>query len=732
MDMRLHIHLFASLRPSDKTAKGPESHLGARGALLLSAMFGAGGGQAAAPVPEAAVLLPSVEVSGLPPEASPSEKSGNYSIKRSRSATGLNLSPRETPQSLSIVSHAQMRDFGLNNVNSALSSTAGVTVERVETDRTYYTARGFDITNFQTDGVGVPFIYGNVDGDLDTVVYDRIETVYGANGLISPTGFPSATINFIRKRPTTTFAAEAGISAGSWKQRRVDADISGPINATGSVRARIVAASERTDSYLDRNGRDKQVFYGVVEADVGDQTLLTVGHSDQRNEARSPLYGALPLLHSDGSPTRYSRSTSTAPGWSYWNSRTRSSFADLTHDFADGWAVRFHAAHNHLSNDSELLYVYGTPDPNTGTGLFAYPSRYEMHNRQQIVESSIGGPFAFLGRRHEMQIGLGASTSRLHDRSDDGQGIGNDVPPLEGWNGDYAKPTFDAGSTFSRFEDRRRSAWAVARWNLSDTLKLITGLRRTRAANHGIASDVPRDITTSRNVPYAGLVYDVHPTLSIYASATRLFHPQHETDQEGQALGPVAGRSHEIGVKGEFFDKSLQATLAVFRAEQRNLAEAAGTVGLRTFYRGIDAESRGVQLDLAGKIGEHGQINLGSTVLSLRDPDGEAVRTYVPRRLLRLATNWAIAGVPGLKVGARLNWQSAIRATYQGFEIRQGAYAVAGLTSSYALDRHTTLSMNVDNLTDKKYVSSLYWGGVSGQGFYGAPRNISVSLHWKL
>jgi len=62
--------------------------------------------------------------------------------------------------------------------------------------------RGFEVSNFQIDGIGLPFATGDQLGDLDTVLYDRVEILRGANGLVTATGNPSATVNFVRKRPT--------------------------------------------------------------------------------------------------------------------------------------------------------------------------------------------------------------------------------------------------------------------------------------------------------------------------------------------------------------------------------------------------------------------------------------------------------------------------------------------------------------------------------------------------
>ena len=79
---------------------------------------------------------------------------GKRIIHESASATGLDLSLRETPQSVTVVTAAQAKEFDLTDANQLLASLPGINVEAVETDRTYYNARGFDIINFQVDGVG--------------------------------------------------------------------------------------------------------------------------------------------------------------------------------------------------------------------------------------------------------------------------------------------------------------------------------------------------------------------------------------------------------------------------------------------------------------------------------------------------------------------------------------------------------------------------------------------------
>lgn len=656
---------------------------------------------------------------------------GDYAAPPSASATGLELTPRQTPQSVSVVSAAQLEDFALDTVNEALETTPGVTVEKVETDRTYYTSRGFDITNFQFDGVGVPFVYGNVNGDMDTALYERVEIVRGATGLMSASGDPSATVNVVRKRPTRDAAASLALTAGSWDRRRAEGDVSGRLNASGSLRGRVVAAYEHGDSWLDRHEQESSTFYGVLEADLGEATTLALGHSLERKATNSPLWGALPLYYTDGTPTNYDVSTSTATDWAYWDGEDERSFVELAHDLGDGWTAKATAALHSATGRAKLFYVYGTPDRATGAGLFAYPSRYDDDTDQAIAEASIGGPFRLGGREHQFSAGVSGWETETTDISHYGQGIGTPLPPLESWNGQYPEPAFDAAIDGSRFKDRQASVFASTRLRLTDALATVLGARVGSGDSEGTSYGRSR-ATDYDNVvtPYAGLVYDLAPQHSLYASFTQIFAPQTEIDINRDRLDPTEGSSVEAGLKSEFRDGALNTALALFQTRQDNVAEAAGTLpgSATTYYIGVDGiESEGVELELSGEAAPGLQLAGGLTWLEIRDASGQDARTFIPRQTLRLAASYRPAALAKLKVGASATWQDDIeRDQGGGITTRQDAYALLNLMARYDLTRQLSATVNVNNVTDEKYLTSLYWA----QGYYGAPRNASVTLAW--
>jgi outer membrane receptor for ferric coprogen and ferric-rhodotorulic acid len=134
-----------------------------------------------------------------------------------------------------------------------------------------------------------------------------------------------------------------------------------------------------------------------------------------------------------------------------------------------------------------------------------------------------------------------------------------------------------------------------------------------------------------------------------------------------------------------------------------------------------------VELEVSGEFAKGWQGTAGFNQLSIEGNDGQDVKTYVPRRTLRLSTTYQVAQLPALKVGANLSAQSKISINDGTYTIRQGGYATVGLMARYDIDKHLALSVNLNNVTDKKYLTSLYWT----QGYYAAPRSASATLSWK-
>lgn len=651
--------------------------------------------------------------------------SDDYTIDGQTTATRLPLSLRETPQSVSVVTRAQIEDFQLNDINALLTTVPGVNVVFSDTDRVYYSARGFDIQTFQIDGIGVPFAFGIQTGSIDTAIYDHIEVVRGAPGLLSSTGNPSAVINFIRKRPTRDLRASASAQYGSVDNVRLDADVSVPLTSDGSIRARAVGVYFDTDSHLDRGGLKRWTGYGIVEADLGPNTVVSAGYGHQDHKSRGALWGALPLLYTDGTRIDYDRSASTAPEWSTWGVIDRQIFGDITHKFGNGWVARVSAIRRATDENNELFYVYGNPDRTTGAGLFDYPGAFKAPTRNLTLEAYLTGPFSLFGREHELMLGVNRSAQDYKQYSSYGL-INQPVRLDDLLAGRAVRPDFPAEYDLSLDRHtRRETAYGLLRLSLADPLKLMVGGNVTHAVSEGTSYGTPVNFDNTRFLPFVGATLDFTSSLSAYASYATIFNPQTEVNAADEVLAPIKGNNLELGVKGAWFGGRLNATLAIFRTKQDNTAQIAGFANGITFYEGVNAKSEGIELDVGGQVAPGLQVTGGYTLMRVDGDDGEPVRTFVPRNTGRLNVSYSPPAFDRLKVGASLQYQSRIyddatTATGVNARITQKDYALLDLLASYKVTDQVALNLNLRNLTDAKYLTGLSYD----QSFYGAPRTV--------
>ncbi|MGB2075524.1 MAG: TonB-dependent siderophore receptor, partial [Pseudoalteromonas tetraodonis] len=525
----------------------------------------------------------------------------NYITEEAQSATKLGLTIKETPQSISVVSRALMDDFSLDDINAVLESTPGVTVEQIETDRTYFKARGFDITNFLIDGLGIPQSSGSIQGTLDTAIYDRVEIVRGANGMMTGAGNPSATVNMVLKKPTYTTQAHASASYGSWNNKRVDIDVSTPINDEHAVRA--VFTKQDKESYLDRYETDKTIAYLAYEGKLTDDTLLSINYVNQQKDADSPLWGALPLYYTDGSPTDYDESTSTAADWSYWDNSAERIYVTLEQNLSATWVAKARYAHIKNEQNSELFYVYGTPDKDTGLGLTGYASRYDYKDTQDLFDLYASGKFELFSLEHDLSFGISQANMDFNDQSLYDYSTGNGfpaMPDLATWDGIAPEATLVDKPNGSDVQNTQRSAYVSTRIKLAEPLSILAGVRYTDWETKGTAYSVVQTRDDSEVIPYIGTVYDFTESLSAYASYTETFVPQKELDINAEQLAPVIGKSAEVGLKAQLLDEQVFVTLAYFDAKQDGLAVALpGSLPSDTRYYAADGiNSDGFEIEL--------------------------------------------------------------------------------------------------------------------------------------
>lgn len=695
----------------------------------------------------AAMLAPAAEASAedTPPEDKAQVEAlvvYGRGATANTAATGLALTPRETPQSLSIITREQIEDQAASRVTDVLAYTTGISVKAVDRGRNGLSARGFEITNFQLDGV--PFQTGNIGlEETSTAIYERVEVVRGATGLLQGAGEPSASINLVRKHADAReFSGELTVEAGSWNHFSGTADVTAPLTRDGAVRGRFVAQVYDEDAFIDLEHSKGFTLYGVIDADLGEATRLSIGASHQRDERSGVLWGQLPYWYSNGQRTDWPRSQTSAAKWNQWDTTEQSAFVTLEHDLSPRWSVRGDVSYHRQDEDSKLLWMWGDLDAQTGLGMSAWPYWYKSTPEQWNVSLRVSGKYDFFGREHELI--LGAMYSRLSTgwSNQDPVSAVPDSGDFRLWDGSYPEPTWGERYDLSDIGTTKQSAvYAATRFQILDPLKLIAGGRLSnwsRDEEVALYTTAPYTLKDS-NVftPYVGLIYDFNDTLSAYVSYTSIFDPQNYKDREGKYLDPLEGDNYEAGLKADLMDGALRASAAVFRVEQNNFPVVdeghfvPGTID--PAYRAAQGTvSKGYEIEVAGKILPAWDISVGWSQFTAKDGEGLPVQAHHPRRVLRLSTKYGLPGaLDRLSVGGSLRWESrppqtAVNPGTKTVEaVGQPAYVLVNLLAQFDLTDRTSLQLNVNNVFDKTYYSNNAWFA----GFvYGEPRNARLTL----
>ncbi|MBF4558287.1 TonB-dependent siderophore receptor [Pseudomonas sp. p50] len=681
------------------------------------------------------------------------EDTGSYTTGATTTATKLPLTLRETPQSVTVVTRQQMDDRGAQSIADVLRNTPGISVQQYDSDRTEYSARGFAITNFQYDGVNTIYdgVYDEGATHVDMATYDRVEVIKGATGLMTGSGDPSATVNLVRKKPTKEFKASITGTAGSWDNYRTEGDISGPLNDTGTVRGRFVGAYQDKDSYIDHYSQKKDVYYGILEADLTDDTLLTFGIDNQSVTPRGSSWTGNPVYFSDGGRTDFSRSFNPGADWSRRDFDTTTYFASLEQALANDWKLKLSLNQKTTDHDTQLASASGgNPDRATGEGMFLYWGRWEGHRVQDTADVNVSGPFTLGGREHELVAGFMASHSRQTGATFDTSAFEMVPGSIYDWNGTLPKQEFPKNGKYERTQSQN-GIYLATRLRPTDDLSFILGSRLSTfkynedySYNPGAGLDDTHASYKEHGVvtPYAGVVYDLNDTYSVYGSYTSIYQPQIYKDVNGSTLAPVEGNAYETGLKAAYFEGKLNASLAFFRIEQDNVAESIGTnpVTNEGIYKAIDgATTNGVELELAGEVAPDWNVSAGYTYARTRDQDeqrifGYPLSTSKPEHVVRTFTTYRLPGALNqVTIGGGVSWQSAFYGKIYSApagdytQIKQAGYTLVDLMTRYAYDDHLSFTVNANNVFDKKYLTGL---GNFDTTFYGEPRNLQLTAKY--
>nr|WP_253949010.1 TonB-dependent siderophore receptor [Mangrovicoccus sp. HB161399] len=632
---------------------------------------------------------------------------------------------REIPQSTTVITNSQIRDRGFTSLDSALAKAPGMLVLNNDLGRSSLFVRGFEMDYLYFNGLPAPLssIYGT---QPDLAIVDHVEILKGPNGLFVGTGEPGGAVNMSLKRAQEEFGGYVTVTGQSFGRGRIEGDVTGKINESGTLRGRAVFAHDEGDGFVDMQENAVDVAYGTLAWDITPDTALTFTLSHMERDI-SPFNG-LPT-DGDGKLLDVDRSTTTMADWNDFENTVDDYILELRHELDGGGFLKFSGRYS--TRDVEFLYAYAgsAADENNEISRLSWLAR-QYQEDSLALDAYASLPFDF-GQVTGNLI-LGADWQQVDSRMYQARGAIAGSWDLDDWDvSDVAKPDVDY-SARTETELERYGIYSQLRVQPLGGLNLIAGGRFTwydQSSTDLVTDEVTDDIgENGRFTPYGGLTYDVTGWATLYASYTSIFQPQTETDAEDELIDPAEGRQIEIGAKMRFFD-ALNASVALFDLQEDNRAEVA--LGTSDYYA-MDVESRGLELELSGEILPGWQVFGGYTYTEMKYVDGpmeDAVfKGYTPDHMLQLATQYDFG--PGaldrLSLGGSFTWMSDFKSVSSQGEIEAEGYTVLDLAAAWEVTEQSEIRLRVNNVLDETYYSRA--GSPTVFNFYGAPRNVEVAF----
>lgn len=672
------------------------------------------------------------------------QTASNYTIPASSAATGIRLTQRETPQSLSVVTAKQIEDQGLDSLQDVLKQTPGVFHSKMGNNvsgHSQFISRSQAIDSISVDGAPKFLYEGKAirrsTNNLDSTLYDQVVVVRGASGLSNGgMGEPGGTVALKRKKPTAKPAVSVETGVGSWKHYRFVLDANQPLNADNTLRGRAILVSDHGGDYLPNTSRHNHTFYGILSYDLAPQTQWNIGTEIHRfrNKGSSRFsYLTAAGNKTDGFiPFEASPRSNSSAKWAYGKDTGAEVFTSLSHEFDNGWKLT--GNYSYLTGKSDIVSgIAGTYKINTNYSALFTSDRDRSKYRDQNFSLILDGDYPALGRSHEFNAGISYQDNKENlSFYEEGEST---IPDLRKFDGNIAKP--DMPYSRDGFTDMKNlSVYGSTRFKLTDKLALIGGSRFV-SWRYRYSTERNKFAYSSHKqnvfIPYLGATYDIAGNLTAYASYTTIFRPQvRYLTKDGKPLEPQRGKTYELGLKASWFEGRLNASASAFMNKRDHLGVVAGKFanGKDKYYRAANNTiTKGVELSIGGRLSDRWLLNASYARSKIKNSEGRQLHPSYPVHLFKLFTAYDLTD--RLNLGANVNWQSRSHTLDEypadinpaaAAALTQRPYATLDLTAHYKIGKSTRIGLDFENVFNKRYRT------MPDIHVYGTPRSLTATV----
>jgi iron complex outermembrane receptor protein len=527
------------------------------------------------------------------------EQEEGYRVEESTTGTKLPVPQRDLPLSIQIVPQQVLKDRGVVDLDEFTDNVSGVQRARGFGEATGFTIRGFT-QSYAILRNGFPIL--NFISPVGFANTERIEVLKGPASVLYGGGSQlniSGVVNTITKKPQSEPFYELGYTRGSFEFNRATLDATGPLTSDNSLLYRLNVAYEDSDSFRNFDERNQNFLIApALTWRIGPRTTLAAefeylnySYPFESGFPLEPEVLDLPLNRILSEPG-LDATTGDLTSFSY----------DLEHQFNDSWKVRqgFNVAIANIDIGSTRFYGTLLDDRRT---LERTARRGNQRNENVTLQNELSGKFNTGSLRHNVLFGV-----ELSRRSYPYKNFVSPLAPI-----DIFAPTYGAlpgEFSLEYADDDRAETLGIYVQNFVEVLpnlKVLAGLRFdsiNQTSENPITSEVGAELSSTNVSPRIGIVYQPISTTSLYFNWSQAIYPQFlgYRSQIGELFEPERGEQFEFGLKQDFLDDRLSATIAFYQIERQNVATPDLT-NINDLFYVITGEqrSRGIELDIVGE-----------------------------------------------------------------------------------------------------------------------------------
>ena len=713
-------------------------------------------------------------------------KESSYKNTNSFIGTKTASALKEVPQSVGYVTKELILDQGATTVNEVVKNISGVNQNSSYND---FSIRGFRTTGNRNSGNLLNGMRAQTSlwKQSSLANIERVEVIKGPASALFGNAAPGGVINRVTKKPLFENKNSITVGVGSWNTLKTYGDFTGPLNPKKTLLYRLNLGYEKTDSFRDLQGSESIIAAPSFSYIPNEKTHINVDFVYQNFNGKIDRGQSVPA---DGNvySTPISRSLSAAND--FLKENTLNTTIALTHKFSDHISLNAIYLNSSYSEDmlehTQANLYYKQIGNGANAFRYADPNKVMMTANQRkryFANNSFNTYFNFNFNtgilKHKLLVGYDyfISEQKAGSSSISAQGylskdktkvVNTYTTTANVLAGSVQTPTtnvpiFDlydpiAGNaykdiskyiwkqnTLNPYEEYSHGIYVQEQIDIS-IVKLLIGLRQewfTETLNKETTKEISRQ--TSAFIPRVGLVVEASENINLYSTWVKGFQPQganiqSDPDRYGGPFDYMKSELYEVGLKTEWFNKRLSATLAVFKITQENSLEQSPKAGKADWRVPVDEESNGFELDVAGQILPNFSVvaNYAYTdarIVKLKEEgsikDLNVQRPSTPRHAANLWTKYIFenGSLKGLGAGIGVSYASE-RLGQVGRRATAASYPDYTLLNAvlYYKVKDVQLQLNVNNVLNRTYWISGY---DNLRNFPGAPRNINASVTYR-